>query len=53
MGLEGVGRLFPPLTAGAIDEHGYLQSRDGLMRVIFIQPRSRSDEIMCSATTST
>ena len=43
-GLEGFRELIPPLKAGAIDDEGYLQSRDGKLRVVFIRPADRSDE---------
>ena len=43
-GLEGFRDLIPPLKAGAIDDEGYLQSRDGKLRLVFIRPASRSDE---------
>jgi len=43
-GLEGLRDLLPPLSAGAIDDEGYLQSRDGKLRVVFIRPADRSDE---------
>ena len=43
-GLEGLRDLVPPLRAGAIDDRGYLQSRDGQIRVMFVRPASQSDE---------
>lgn len=44
-GFEGVRELIPPLKTGAIDDEGYFQSRDGRMRVVFITPSTRTDEV--------
>ena len=43
-GFEGLREMIPPLKAGAIDDEGYLQSRDGGIRLLFIRPAVSSDE---------
>lgn len=43
-GFDGLRQLVPPLKAGAIDDEGYLQSRDGGLRLVFVRPAQPSDE---------